>query len=77
MTELLNKAIEAAQKLSPEEQDALARELLERLTADARWDTLFADPRSEDLLNRLADEADAEIAAGDACNFDPANRPER
>ena len=75
MTELLNKAIEAAQKLSPDEQDALARELLERLTGDARWDALFADSRSEDLLNRLADEADAEIAAGNVCDFDPASRP--
>jgi hypothetical protein len=44
MTELLNKAIQAAQQLSPEEQDALGREMLERISADARWDQAFADP---------------------------------
>lgn len=37
MTELLNKAFEAASKLPQEQQDALARELLARLAADARW----------------------------------------
>lgn len=33
--------------------------------AEQRWDTLFADPRSETLLERLAAEAIAEDDAGD------------
>ena len=75
MTELLNKAFEAASKLSPSEQDALARELLARIEADARWDAAFADPRSEDLLQRLADEAAQDIARGDVLDYDPATKP--
>ncbi len=75
MTELLNKAFEAVSKLSREEQDAIARELIARIEADARWDELFPDPRSETLLKRLADEAEADEASGGVLDHDPANRP--
>lgn len=61
MNALLNKAITAIQKLPEAEQEAIAREVLERIEADARWEKLFADPRSEALLERLADEALDEI----------------
>ena len=57
MNALLDKAISAIQKLPEAEQEAIAREVFERIEADARWDTLFADPRSEEALQRLADEA--------------------
>lgn len=36
---------------------------------DALWDKTFSD--SQDLLDRLADEADAEYAAGQTEDFDP------
>ena len=71
MTELLNKAFDAATRLPADEQDALARDILATLAADARWDALFADPRSEALLDRLADEALAEVARGAAIDGDP------
>lgn len=61
MSALLDKAISAIQKLPEEEQEAIAREVLERVEANARWDALFADPRSEAVLKRLADEARDEI----------------
>lgn len=55
MNALLDKAIFAVRRLPEAEQEATAREILERIEADARWDTLFADPRSETLLDRVAD----------------------
>ena len=64
MNALLAKAISAIRKLPEGEQEAIAREVLERIEADARWDALFADPRSEALLARLADEARDEIRQG-------------
>ncbi len=57
MNALVDKAVFAIRKLPEAEQEAIAREILERREADARWDALFADPRSEALLKRFADEA--------------------
>jgi hypothetical protein len=74
MNALLDKAISAIRKLPEVEQEEIAREVLERTEADARWDALFADPRSEAALNRLADEAEADIRRGEVLNFDPADR---
>jgi hypothetical protein len=62
MSALLDKAISAIRKLPEAEQEAIAREVLDRIEADARWDALFADPRSGALLKRLADEALAEAS---------------
>lgn len=71
MTELLNKAFEAARKLSPEDQDALGSELLQRISADARWEELFEDPRSRTFFAKMAAEVRADIAAGDVDDGDP------
>ena len=38
MNALLDKAISAIQKLPEAEQEAIAREVLERIEADARWE---------------------------------------
>jgi hypothetical protein len=74
MNALLDKAISAIQKLPEAEQEAIAREVLERIEADARWDALFADPRSKDALKRLVTEAREDIDRGDVVDFDPADR---
>jgi hypothetical protein len=74
MNALFDKAIIAIRKLPEAEQEAIACEILERIEADARWDALFADPRSEHALQRLAAEAEAEIKRGEAFDFDPADR---
>jgi hypothetical protein len=74
MNALLDKAIFAIRKLPEAEQKAIARELLDRIEADARGDTLLADPRSESLLDRLADEALDEIRRGDVVDGDPGDR---
>jgi sugar-specific transcriptional regulator TrmB len=62
------------QKLPEAEQEAIAREVLERIEADARWDTLFSDPRSEVALKRLAEEAREDIASGQTVDGDPGSR---
>lgn len=75
MTALLDQAIEEVKRLAPAEQDDIARELLDMLASERRWDALFADPRSEAALARLVAKTREEIAKGDVYDFDPATRP--
>ena len=56
MTQLLQEAFERVAKLPQEEQNKFARFLLAVLESDQRWAELFARSKSEDLLERLADE---------------------
>lgn len=65
MNAWVDKAIAAIAKLPEREQEAIARDVLARIEADARWDQLFADPRSETLLSRLAAETRSEVARGE------------
>jgi len=62
MTKLLEQAVAAAEKLSPDEQDALPQWILDELASEQRWDEAFA--RSQDALAKLADEALPEYRAG-------------
>lgn len=62
MTKLLEKAFEEASKLPELEQNALAKQLLNELTAENKWEKEFAS--SEDILSRLADEAIEEHKQG-------------
>ncbi|MBI1730750.1 hypothetical protein HY229_03245 [Candidatus Acetothermia bacterium] len=55
MTKLLHEAFQEAEKLSEQEQNALAEWLLEELESEQRWDKAFK--RSSSLLERLAGEA--------------------
>ncbi|MHB1377220.1 MAG: hypothetical protein ACYCXB_07350 [Candidatus Humimicrobiaceae bacterium] len=55
MTKLLERAFKEASRLSEVEQNALAKWVLEELEAEGRWEKTFAG--SEDILDRLADEA--------------------
>lgn len=55
MTQLLEKAFKEASKLPVVDQNALAKWVLEELEAEQKWETMFAE--SEDVLDRLADEA--------------------
>jgi hypothetical protein len=63
MTELLERAFAKASELPPEEQDFLARTLLDDLAAEELWEQSFA--RSQDELARLAGEALAEHERGE------------
>ena len=64
MNQLLQQAFEKAAELPQAEQDRFARFLLAELESEGRWAELFARPESEDLLERLADEAISEHRAG-------------
>ena len=55
MTKLLEKAFKKASLLSSVEQNALAKWMIEEIESEKKWDETFAD--SEDILDRLADEA--------------------
>lgn len=66
MNQLLQKAFERAAELPQVEQDRIARFLLAELESERQWSELFARPESEDLLERLADEALSEHRAA-AC----------
>ncbi len=62
MTQLLEKALIEVYKLPPELQDFIAAIILEELEDERRWDKTFAE--SQDLLAKLAEEAQADIKAG-------------
>ena len=62
MTKLLDKAIAAARKLLPEGQDSVGAIILEEIADEARWAEKFA--ASQDVLEKLAEEALAEHEAG-------------
>lgn len=62
MTDLLEKALSQVSKLPPAEQDAVAAILLEELASEERWAASFA--KSEDVLEKRAEEALAEYRAG-------------
>ena len=64
MTKLLQQAFERASELPEEEQDKFARFLLAELESERQWAGLFSRPESEELLERLADEALAAHRAG-------------
>ncbi len=69
MTRLLEKAIAEVSRLSEQEQDAIANWILNELTAERRWDQMFAN--SEDVLAQLADDALAEHREGRTQALDP------
>ena len=69
MTRTLDAAIAKLAALPPEEQDRVARWLLDELADDELWTRKFE--ASEDTLNRLAGEARADRAAGRTTDVDP------
>jgi len=62
MTQAFSAAIASAARLPPEEQDALAAILLEEISSQERWSSLFAG--SQNLLEQLAGEAIRDFEAG-------------
>ncbi len=55
MTVLLKKAFKKASQLPKVEQNIFAKWVLEELETEKKWEGMFAE--SEDLLDRLSDEA--------------------
>ncbi|MBA4419397.1 MAG: hypothetical protein C0392_16055 [Syntrophus sp. (in: bacteria)] len=55
MTKLLERAFDEVSKLPEIEQNAFAKWVIEELETERKWEKAFAG--SEDILDRLADEA--------------------
>jgi len=70
MGKLLERAIEEAQKLPHEEQEAIGAWLLAEIESERRWDELFSRPPSE-ALERMAQEALEDDRAGRTAPLDP------
>jgi hypothetical protein len=68
MTTLLANAFAEASKLPESDQDALAKWLLEELHSEKQWAASFAE--SEDILEKLADEALEEKKQGKTTPLD-------
>lgn len=71
MTELLEQAIAKLKSLSTQEQNAIAKMILEELEDERKWDESFA--RSPELLAELAAEAMSEHRAGKTQELNPEN----
>ena len=69
MTNKLKKAFDAAAKLPPADQDALAAAILEEVKVDGLWDASFA--KNPGALERLAEEALDEQRSGGTRPLDP------
>ena len=69
MTQALDTAIAKLATLPPDEQDRVARWLLDELRDEEHWARQFAD--SQDALSKLAAEARADHAAGRTTELDP------
>jgi hypothetical protein len=70
MGRLLEQAIEEAQKLPDDEQEAIGAWLLAEIESERRWDELFSRPPSE-ALERMAVEALEDFRAGRTTPLDP------
>jgi len=68
MTKLLEKAFEEASRLPEMDQNALAKWVLDELQSERAWVKTFAE--SEDVLEKLADEAIAEKRKGKTIPLD-------
>ncbi len=68
MTKLLKKAFEEASRLPEIDQNTLAKWVLEELHSERAWAKSFAE--SEDVLEKLADEAISEKRKGKAVPLD-------
>ncbi len=71
MTKLLQRAFERASELPQEEQEKFARFLLAELESERQWAESFSRTESEDLLERLSDEAVAAHRGGLTRPLDP------
>lgn len=71
MNQHLKQAFQKASQLPEAEQTRFARFLLAELEANRQWQALFSRPESEDLLERLADEAVSDHRAGLTSPLDP------
>jgi hypothetical protein len=66
MPDLIETAIERLRRLPADEQERFARDLIERIEDESRWDKLTASAASQDWLARQAAKVRADRIAGKA-----------
>ncbi|MDO8749698.1 MAG: hypothetical protein Q7K03_00930 [Dehalococcoidia bacterium] len=69
MTTLLEEVFARVARLPEEEQDAIARWLMEELASEHKWESLLAG--SQDKLTSLADQALSDYRQGWTSQLDP------
>ena len=69
MTELLRQAIAEIEKLTPEQQDAIASRFLEELQDEQKWTTSFTSTTDEQW-DRMAEMVRQEITHGETVSLD-------
>ncbi len=70
MTKLLEDAVSKARVLSEDEQDAIGAIVLQEIESETRWKALFDQPKSVEVLSKLADQAIEQARAGRARKLD-------
>ena len=73
MSTVLDQALKELRDLPEDAQLSIARDLLEMIRSEAKWDQLFADPRSKRAMAALIAESDADSDL----DFDPATQPRK
>jgi len=68
MSSLLEKALEKVGALPPDEQDAIASQILAALADEEAWKKRFAEKR--DVIRRMAQEALEQDARGETLALD-------
>ena len=70
MTRLLSRALKEAEKLSPDLQNELGKQLLEDIKSEIQWQSTLSKPQEK--LDRLAREALKHSQRGETkkCGFD-------
>jgi hypothetical protein len=63
MTEQLRRAMEIIEQLPDDAQNEIAAKML-ALADEQKWERLLSHPKTEDLLDMLSADGDAEDAAG-------------
>jgi hypothetical protein len=73
MPTVLEQALDELKTMPADAQDAIARDLLDLIRAERKWDASFADPRSDALFDKMAQKVRADIAAGRVTAGDPSD----
>ena len=71
MPTVLEQAVEELKAMPPDAQDAIARDLLDTLRSETKWDQLFADRRSDALFDHMTQKVRSDSAAGKVSAGDP------
>jgi hypothetical protein len=73
MHTLIEQAREELRAMPTDAQDAIARDLLDLIRAERKWEASFADPRRDELFDRMAQKVRADISAGRVTAGDPSD----